>query len=96
MSDELLWLLRTGSAIYIAWRLTILVGVNNPIMSIMCGIVLCVAAPFGLEFLLSTFEEQGSFTEIVGYARHLQIVAPLGFALLGVLMWSQVENIADR
>ncbi len=96
MSDELLWLLRTGSAIYIAWRLTIIVGVNNPIMSIMCGIVLCVAAPFGLEYLLSTFEDRGSFTDIVGYARQLQIVAPMGFALLGVLMWSQVENITDR
>jgi len=96
MSAELLWLLRTGFSIYIAWRLTILVGVNNPIMGIMCGIVLCVAAPFGLEYLLTTFEDQGSFTDIVIYARHLQIVAPLGFALLGVLMWSQVENIADR
>lgn len=96
MGDEILWLLRTGSAIYIAWRATILVGVNNPIMAIMCGIVMCVAAPFGLEMLLNGFEDRGDFIDVVSVLRTVQMGAPMAFALMGVFLWSCVETATGQ
>lgn len=93
MGDVMLWLLQTGFATYVAWRFTMLLGVNNPLMGIMLAIVLCIAAPFGLDALLAMFEDHGSFTDVVVIARNLQIAAPLAFALIGVFMWSQIENI---
>lgn len=96
MGEEIFWLVRTGMAIYIAWRATILVGVNNPLMGIMCAIILCVAAPFGLEMLLCAAEDSGDFVDAVSIARSVQMFSPMAFALLGVFIWSGVETATGQ
>ena len=96
MGDELFWLVRTASAIWIAWRATVLIGVNNPLMGIMFAIVMCVAAPFGLDMLLNGCEDSGDFGDVVSVLRTLQIGAPMAFALIGVFLWSCVETATGQ
>jgi hypothetical protein len=92
MPVEVWWLLRVAGAVYIAWRAVILLDVQNPLMAIMCAIVLCVSAPIGLEILLETYGEGANAAEFWEVVRSVKIAAPLAFALLGVFAWAGIES----
>ena len=96
MPMELWWLIRVCSAVYIAWRATMLIGVNNPLMAILFAIVFSIAAPVGLDFAIDGFGNSGDFTAFWEGLRTVKALAPLCFGLLGVFCWAGVEQATGQ
>lgn len=93
---EIFWVIRIAGAVYIAWRVTILLGVNNPLMAIMFSIFMCIAAPIGLEWAIDRFSNTSDWIVFWDTLRNAQFVAPVAFAILGTLMWTGIEGILER
>ncbi len=93
---ELMWFVRMGFCVWIAWKAVVMLDVGNPLMAVFFAIVLMIAGPIGFGMLMdaqSDFFSEWGLSDMMSY---VPMAAPMAFALIGTLLWSGVETLTGR
>ncbi|MFM9938799.1 MAG: hypothetical protein ACKVP7_04805 [Hyphomicrobiaceae bacterium] len=93
---ELLWLVRMGFCVWIAWKAVLMLDVGNPLMGIFFAMILMIAGPIGFNMLLESQSDLCSEYGLTDVMSFIPMGAPMAFALMGAFLWSGVEALTGR